>query len=582
MNAPVMPIDVARRWGDAPTSRAPGWVYTDPALYREELERFFYRGHWCYVGLECEVPDKGDFKRTAIGERSVIMVRDDGGEIRVVENRCAHRGVAFCRERHGRVRSFTCPYHLWTYKLNGELKSLPFRHGVRQDGQVNGGMPEDFEPAQHGLTALKVARRGGAVFASFDPGVEPFEDFVGAEVLEWFDRVFSIERPLRVLGVNRQRIPANWKLMQENIKDPYHPGLLHTWFVTFGLWRADQRSRMVLDARGRHAAMISRRGDTPAAATASVTQGVASFRAGMTLHDDRLLDVVPEAWWGVPTVVMTTLFPSVIIQQQVNSLSTRQIIPTGAGRVRLRLDALRLRRRQRRDDTPAAAPGEPVRPGRFRVRRRRRSHRDGAAGLRRERRRAHLQRTRRTRGQGHRAHGHRDADPRHVRLLARGDGAVNGCSADEWLAINALYADYAAALDARELERWPDFFTEDCVYKLQSRENFDRGWPLATLAFESRGMLKDRVYAAKDTLFHDPYHQRHIVGMPRVLETSASGWRCEAALLVVRTPRDRMPEIVFVGRTLDHVVHTPAGLRLAERLCIFDNDLLPNSVVDPI
>lgn len=159
---------------------------------------------------------------------------------------------------------------------------------------------------------------------------------------------------------------------------------------------------------------------------------------------------------------------------------------------------------------------------------------------------------------------------------------MNACSTDEWLAIQALYADYAAALDARELERWPDFFTEDGVYKLQSRENFDRGWPLATLAFESRGMLKDRVYAAKDTLFHDPYHQRHIVGSPRVLERSAAGWRCEAALLVVRTPRDRLPEIVFVGRTLDHVVNTPDGLRLAERLCIFDNDLLPNSVVDPI
>jgi salicylate 5-hydroxylase large subunit len=333
MNAPVIPIEVERsaapRWGDTPTSRAPGWVYTDASLYREELERFFYRGHWCYVGLECEIAEKGDFKRTAIGERSVIMVRDDGGEIRVVENRCAHRGVAFCRERHGRVRNFTCPYHLWTYRLNGDLKSLPFRQGVRQDGQVNGGMPEAFDMAEHGLNKLKVARRGGAVFASFDPEVESFEDFVGADVLAYIDRVFSLDRPLKLLGVNRQRIPANWKLMQENIKDPYHPGLLHTWFVTFGLWRADQRSKMVLDAKGRHAAMVSRRSE--AAAAAAVTQGVQSFRPGMTLHDDRLLDVVPEAWWGTPTVVMTTLFPSVIIQQQVNSLSTRQILPTGPG-----------------------------------------------------------------------------------------------------------------------------------------------------------------------------------------------------------------------------------------------------------
>ena len=156
------------------------------------------------------------------------------------------------------------------------------------------------------------------------------------------------------------------------------------------------------------------------------------------------------------------------------------------------------------------------------------------------------------------------------------------CSADDWLALCALYADYAAALDARELDRWPGFFTEDCIYKLQSRENFDRGWPLATLAFESRGMLQDRVYAAKDTLFHDPYHQRHIVGLPRLLAQTPQGWRSEANLLVMRTRRDCLPETLFVGRTLDHVVRTADGLRLAERLCIFDNDLLPNSIVDPI
>jgi salicylate 5-hydroxylase large subunit len=88
-----------------------------------------------------------------------------------------------------------------------------------------------------------VAVRGGAVFASFDHDVESLEDFMGPTILRYFDRLFN-GRPLKLLGYNRQRIPANWKLMQENIKDPYHPGLLHTWFVTFGLWRADQRSQM--------------------------------------------------------------------------------------------------------------------------------------------------------------------------------------------------------------------------------------------------------------------------------------------------------------------------------------------------
>ena len=67
-------------------------------------------------------------------------------------------------------------------------------------------------------------------------------------MLRYFDRLFD-GRALKILGYNRQRIPGNWKLMQENIKDPYHPGLLHTWFVTFGLWRADNKSQLVMDER---------------------------------------------------------------------------------------------------------------------------------------------------------------------------------------------------------------------------------------------------------------------------------------------------------------------------------------------
>lgn len=153
---------------------------------------------------------------------------------------------------------------------------------------------------------------------------------------------------------------------------------------------------------------------------------------------------------------------------------------------------------------------------------------------------------------------------------------------DTWLALQALYADYAAALDARELERWPGFFTEDGVYRLQSRENHERGLPLATMAFESRGMLKDRVFGAAQTLFHDPYHQRHVIGVPRLLRAADDGWHCESSYVVIRTKRDAMPEILSVGRTLDRVVATPEGLRFAERLVIFDNDLVPNSIIDPL
>ena len=314
------------RWESSGSSRIPFWAYTDDAVYQRELERFFYNGHWCYVGLEAEIPNPGDFKRTKVGERSVIMIRDKEGAINVVENRCAHRGVAFCRERSGNKTELVCPYHQWNYNLKGDLQGVPFRRGLKQDGRTIGGMPADFDLKEHGLTKLKVAARGGAVFASFDHSVAPLEDYLGPTICRYFDRVFD-GRKLVLLGYNRQRIPGNWKLMQENIKDPYHPGLLHAWFVTFGLWRSDNKAQLLMDAKQRHAAMISTRGNAGQAGAA--TSGVTSFKDTMKLNDDRFLDVVHEPWWGEPTAVMTTIFPSLIIQQQVNSLSTRHIQPNG-------------------------------------------------------------------------------------------------------------------------------------------------------------------------------------------------------------------------------------------------------------
>ena len=348
MNAP----QTLSRWTRPDSSRVPFWAYTDPQLYQRELEKIFYGDHWCYVGLAVEIPSTGDFKLGWIGERQVIMVRDriapkdrgvDHG-VRVVENRCAHRGVRFCQQPHGNARSFVCPYHQWTYKLNGDLAGLPFKDGVPATDDagnacVNGGMPSDFDLKEHGLVKLRVAVLHGLVFATYSQTAPSFEDYIGPDVMPWLHRIFK-GRELSLLGYNRQRIPGNWKLMMENIKDPYHPGLLHTWFVTFGLWRADQKSRMVMDEYGRHAVMISRRNE--GGQNKTVTEGVTSFKQDMALNDARLLDVVPEAWWTVddpsnpgqaitPTVTMITLFPSLVVQQQVNSLSTRHIIPRGEG-----------------------------------------------------------------------------------------------------------------------------------------------------------------------------------------------------------------------------------------------------------
>jgi salicylate 5-hydroxylase large subunit len=319
-----MTTTTAIQWSTPGTHRVPNAIYSDASNYQKELQHFFYGAHWCYVGLACEIPNAGDFKTTSIGERPVIMVRDADGTIHVVENRCAHKGVKFCQQSHGNTSYFRCPYHQWNYRLDGSLRGVPFRQGV--NGQ--GGMPPDFKLEDHGLNTLKVHNHNGVVFACFAKDVEPFEAYLGPLMKSYFERTFD-GRPLKLLGYNRQRIPGNWKLMQENIKDPYHASLLHVFFITFGLFRADQKSAIEMDERGRHAVLVSRR--NTGGENKEVTKDAGSFQGGLKLADPRIMDVAHEAWWGEPTVVMQTVFPSVILQQQINSLSTRQIIPTGSG-----------------------------------------------------------------------------------------------------------------------------------------------------------------------------------------------------------------------------------------------------------
>jgi salicylate 5-hydroxylase large subunit len=313
--------ELARNWTTNGTHRVPYWLYTDPEIYEQEQRKVFEGKSWNFVGLEAEIPKEGDFKRSNVGETSVIVARDRDGAIHVLRNQCAHRGLQVCRQEYGSTRALQCPYHQWTYRLNGDLSGVPFMKGV--DG--HGGMPDDFDRRDHGLKKLAVARRNGAIFASFAPDVEPLEDFLGEKMLKLFDRVFN-GKPLRILGVSRQRIPANWKLMFENIKDPYHASVLHVFLVTFGLFRVDNPSRTEMDATGRHSALVSRRGGDRTASVA--TQETASFREKLVLRDPRLLDIVKE-FPDPATVVMQTIWPNLIVQQQANTLATRQIVPAG-------------------------------------------------------------------------------------------------------------------------------------------------------------------------------------------------------------------------------------------------------------
>jgi salicylate 5-hydroxylase small subunit len=153
---------------------------------------------------------------------------------------------------------------------------------------------------------------------------------------------------------------------------------------------------------------------------------------------------------------------------------------------------------------------------------------------------------------------------------------------DTYNQLTRLYAEYVSALDDNEWDKWPEFFMEECIYKVQPRENYERGFPLATLSFESKGMLKDRIYAIRETLFHDIYYQRHIVGVPRVLGADGERIHVEANYAVFRTKLSEPSTVFNVGRYLDTLRRTPAGLKFESRICVYDSEMIPNSLIYPI
>jgi salicylate 5-hydroxylase small subunit len=145
-----------------------------------------------------------------------------------------------------------------------------------------------------------------------------------------------------------------------------------------------------------------------------------------------------------------------------------------------------------------------------------------------------------------------------------------------------LYGDYAAAVDAAQWDKWVELFVDDCEYKIQPRENFERGFPLATLALLSKNMLKDRVYGIHETLYHDPYYQRHVVGMPVVREESDGVILAEANYAVFRTKLSGESTVFNVGRYLDTIRREGGELKFVSRLCIYDTEMIPNSIIYPI
>lgn len=155
-------------------------------------------------------------------------------------------------------------------------------------------------------------------------------------------------------------------------------------------------------------------------------------------------------------------------------------------------------------------------------------------------------------------------------------------SAELLFEVQQLHAHVASLLDQGRFAEWPDCFSEDGQYIVQSRENHGRGLPLALIRLESRAMLRDRIFGATDTITHHPYWQRHLIGQPLIVSAEADRVQLDTPYLVLRTPRDRLPEVLSVGRYLDELVRVDGRWRIRRRHCVYDNDLVPNSLIYPI
>lgn len=313
------------RWPEDALHTIPDWVYTSQAVHDLEIERIFRGKTWNFVGLEAEVPETGSFKRSYVGPVPVVVSRAADGEISVFENRCAHRGAEFCRHGQGKTTEFVCPYHQWSYDLKGNLQGVPFKRGVNRAG----GMPKDFVNADHGLRTLHVATRNGVIFASYSPDVEPLEQYLTPEILVDFDTVFN-GRKLKIHGYYRNEVPCNWKMYHENLKDPYHATLLHSFLVVFGLLVPGIKSIVFADkVHGRHGFMASAKPDEIYATVADDDKAqMRSFSDNLRLRDERFLDYVREfkSPWSAN---MMTMWPNLIVQRQMNTMGVRQIIPNG-------------------------------------------------------------------------------------------------------------------------------------------------------------------------------------------------------------------------------------------------------------
>jgi Rieske 2Fe-2S family protein len=206
----------------------PRAAYLSPEVFAADMALLTRR--WIFAGHISEVAAPGDWITTELGDESAIVARGTDGEVRALANVCRHRGSRICDAVRGHSGVLTCPYHAWTYQLDGRLR------GARE-------MPEGFDPSAHGLKPLPIAIIGGLIFVAF--AADPPSLDVAAPALEAMARLY--DWPGARIALRRTyEVAANWKLALENYHECYHCGPAHPEFSRLHAL-ASPRSRVLSD-----------------------------------------------------------------------------------------------------------------------------------------------------------------------------------------------------------------------------------------------------------------------------------------------------------------------------------------------
>ena len=239
----------ARSFVDMQSGEISREIFVDETIYRQEQERIFARA-WVYVGHETQTPSAGDFFLSRMGEESVIVTRDGSNRVRVLLNTCRHRGMRVCRYDEGNTNAFQCPYHGWTYGVDGKLL------GVQRYDRI---YEPPFDKNRWGLIeAARIANFRGTIWATWDADAPPFEEYLG-EARFALDIGFCSwdagEGGTEVLGsVQKWIIPANWKIVAENFAGDVLHNISHRSVDLVGLGPNDKAGRRDDPGRGALAA----------------------------------------------------------------------------------------------------------------------------------------------------------------------------------------------------------------------------------------------------------------------------------------------------------------------------------------